>query len=817
MCMRLVLRSILAPGYIVLLASAVPLFPASAQAQAAITGRVMDTGGAPVTFANVQLRLAADSSLARAAISDTKGGFRIEAGTPGVYRIHVSRIGYQSTASDVLTITEGASIQVPPLILQPEAVVLESVLVETTKPLYRQQSDRLIINVESSPTLAGASALQVLERSPGVVVDKMSGSISLIGKDGVQVMINGKVSYIPADGLVQYLAGISADNVDRIELITSPRAEFDAEGNAGFINIVLKRRPDEGLNGSLAASGGYGAGEVGSGSADVHYQRGQISLSGSYSLLWNGQRQVLSNFRQIMGAEGAVETPSMSHRDPVQRNNVARFAVEYQAGERTAIGALVAGYENKFSMNALTEMSVRSNGNPVTIGRSDIAMFNRWRHAMGGVSLGHQLKSGGKLNVDLDYLRYQNDMPTQNSALLTDVMSGQVVSELLDSDKSTPLRILVTKADYQSWLSQRWELRAGVKGAFSRFTNEVTLLSPVQDAWMHEVGHSGTSSLREDVLAVYGATTYRLGDAASLDFGIRYELTDSELGAHDKESLVDRRFGSFFPSAALQHKLNEMTGVNASYTRRITRPSFNDLASFTRYENRYTLFAGNLALQPAIMSTVKLDLTYRSVLASLQYAWEDSSIVRFQSRVAPGENIQIIYPMNMSDTRIATVLLAVPLTVAHGWRTQNSVSATRHGVEGLRNDAHVSVSRKSFRLTSTHNLALPDDFALEATGAYQSATLLGTARFTPMWSVHVGLQRALPGGKGRLTLSVDDVFDSMGWSFATGASGEPLYTRGDMDAWHRTFRLTYSTRFGDGKAADKRSTASESEGGRVQQ
>jgi hypothetical protein len=224
-----------------------------------------------------------------------------------------------------------------------------------------------------------------------------------------------------------------------------------------------------------------------------------------------------------------------------------------------------------------------------------------------------------------------------------------------------------------------------------------------------------------------------------------------------------------------------------------------------------------VALQPAIINTVKADVTYRSLLASLQYAWEDSTIAQFQSDVIAEDNVQLIYATNFSRRRMASGLLALPLAVTGWWTTQNNLMVTWQEVDAFRSDEPFTLGRTDFSFNSTQNVSLPYDLDLEATGFYQSASLFGAIRTDAFWAVNLGLQRELPGGRGKVTFSVNDLFNSLEVTAKTGARDEPVYIEQVFDFGQRTFSLTYTTRFGDGKAAGRRSTASEEESGRVRQ
>lgn len=788
-----------------------------ARAQLTVTGEVRDDAGAAVPFANVQLLAAADSALVAGTVADEAGVFTLERVAPGAYRLHVSLIGYREHLSEVLTLSGSGTRRVGPFTLRPDVHEMQELSVEARRELYEHQGDRLVINVGTSVTLAGATALEVLERSPGVVVDRLSETISLVGKSGVRVMINGRLSHIPADGLVPYLSGLSADDIERIELITSPPADLDAEGNAGYINLVLKRHPDDGLSGTANASAGYGAGGLGNTGTSVNYRRNRISVYGSYAFRWNSQPQFFSNFRRVVADGGTTEMPTVSERDPVRRHHNARLGLDYQVGSSTTVGALVAAYDNALNVEAHNRLTISHDGTPVTRLDSDSDELNHWQHLMGNLNLRHQLGSHGTISTDLDYLYYHNSNPTDYLNTSTDVASGQVTEELMESQKLTPLRILVAKADYLTGGRGAWTLGAGVKGSFSRFTNEARFESLVQDAWLDEAGLDSKARLREDVLAIYGKADYQTGASVSLKMGLRYELTGSNLRSEEGADLVDRRFGSLFPSVAYTHKLGGGYQVNASYTRRITRPSFNDMAPYLYFQDPYMFYSGNTALQPAIVNTVKLDLTYRSLLLSLGYAWEDSTIARFQSRLIPGRNIQLMAPVNFRGTESLTALVALPVRLAGWWSTQNNLMLIRSEIDGFRNGDPAVFRQKRVRFNTTHNLSLPYGFDLELSGFYQSAGLIGAIRLDPFWGIHAGLQHALPDGRSRLTLSVNDIFDSIQYAGTTGSPGDAFYLEQLFDFGRRTFQLTLATRFGDAKSARKRATASEEESQRVEQ
>src|SRR4030095_1712802 len=261
--------------------------------QTNISGTIQDEKGQPVSFSNVLILSATDSSLVRGSVTDDNGHFEMDNVAPGVYRLRGFMIGFADYYSDVFTLDENsASKDFGVIVLREDAVLMNTVEVVAKKPLFEQKIDRMVVNVANSITSAGTNALEVLERTPGVIVNHQNNTLSLSGKNGVVVMINGRINYMPADAVVRMLEGMPSDNIERIEIITTPPAGFDAEGNAGYINIVLKRNMDEGFNGSFGAGIGWGKGEQGSANLNFNYRKGITNLYGDYGYTKEAQEQI---------------------------------------------------------------------------------------------------------------------------------------------------------------------------------------------------------------------------------------------------------------------------------------------------------------------------------------------------------------------------------------------------------------------------------------------------------------------------------------------------------------------------------------------
>ncbi|HXO74891.1 MAG TPA: TonB-dependent receptor, partial [Puia sp.] len=252
-------------------------------AQGIIHGVVLDRSNKPLVGANVLLLHPADSSLAKGMVTNDLGVYSFGNVKPGPYILSFSAAGYEKVYSPALTISDKEKKELGTQVLAQASQQMADVTVTAKKPLFEQKIDRMIVNVEGNITATGSTILDVLERSPGVIIDRQNNSISLSGKNGVVVMINGKINRMPISAVIQMLSGMSAGNIEKIELITTPPANLDAEGNAGYINIVLKVNDSYGTNGSISATFGYGNRDMPQASLNFNHRQGRLNIYGDYS------------------------------------------------------------------------------------------------------------------------------------------------------------------------------------------------------------------------------------------------------------------------------------------------------------------------------------------------------------------------------------------------------------------------------------------------------------------------------------------------------------------------------------------------------
>jgi len=790
-----------------------------ANAQSKIQGEVYDLKGQPIANANVLLLNIRDSSLVKGIISSPSGAYNFERIKIGNYIVTITFAGLGQAYTPSFAILENRTIiNLGKLVLAESPVKLNTVTVTAIRPIFEQKIDRLVVNVENSITSTGNTVLDVLERSPGVIVDHQNNTIAMNGKDGVMVMINGKISRMPISAAVQMFAGMSTSNVDKIELITTPPANLDAEGNAGYINVVLKENNNFGTNGSYSGTLGYGQGMVSAASMNINHRRGKVNVYADLSYSQVKTTPFLHFTSEISNGNVITEIYNNTDRNSSVINYNGRVGMDFQWNKRTVIGALFSAYDNKYvhrAQNASTITKDSQLDTSINIYNTEI---NRWRNYSGNINLQHSFRDGENLSVNADYIFYSNRQPVQYFNSYYNGSGGFLYREDTRSGKVTPIHIMVGAADYNKKLTKEFSMEAGIKVTKSEFTNDISYDRQEQNLWIKVDDGTATYRLDESYAAAYTSFNIAVSKRISMKTGLRYEYTSSNLGTTTLKNIVDRKYGNLFPTLFLSHKVGEMNTVNFSYNRRIRRPTFNDLAPFTYYSSPNSVITGNPTLQPAISNMVSLQYVFKKYLLSLSYTKEKHSISGFQVQIDSTTNRTFVSPENLINQKTVSLVLSVPLSVTKWWSMQYNLTGLGQEVNALYKEIPVQLQQANVNIGTTQRFSFPKEYSVELSGFYQSQSLNGKMVIKAFGSLDLGIKKDLGGRKGTFVLNGNNLLKTMVFRLSSDLPEYNLYSIGNMRFFGRTVKLTYSRNFGNDKLKGKRIRAlgSEEERGRVQ-
>lgn len=767
-------------------------------AQYNVSGHLIDAKNESLGFATIRIVQAKDSAFVAGTTTDVDGKFTVSTKQSDTYLLAISMIGYTSFYSDAFVLDEENSTKnFSTITLESGGIELNTIEVTATKPLFERKIDRTVINLENRVTTAGATALEVLEQAPSVIVDRTSNSISMLGKDGVNVMINDRLSYMPTDALLQFLEGMNADNIISIELITTPPARFDAEGNAGYINIILKKNPFDGLNGNYSIMGGLGKGEVFRGNVNFNYRQNRVNLYGAYGYSLRAIEQVFTSSSSYGTPDDFLKTDVVSNRVPSQNNHNARLGLDYELTDKTTVGVLMAAYDNRWHMDAINDGVVRTSVAD-TFSTINLVEDNNWQHFQANVNLAHKFKNGGKLNFDVDYLFYDNENPTDYIFNFRDNNENPLSTETLFSGKVTPFTIRVGQLDYERDLSDKFNLSFGAKMVQSDFENDVL----IKENEIENTGFTSKSSLTEDIYAAYAQGRYQVNEKFGVQLGLRYEFTDTELNDSNEGLVVDREFGKLFPTLFVDYKLNDNNQINATYSKRIDRPSFSNMAPFMIFMDQNTLLTGNPALQPAFINSFEVNYRYKTVNLAIQYSKEDSSIAGFQSQFDLEANRQIIMPINLKEQNLFVASLNFPVKVTDWWNMRISTMYMWKENTVVNDLGTFTLDQSTFRANGSQNFKLPKDFNVELSGFYTSPFINGNFKIDAIWGLNFGVQKKLKNG--RLSFNIQDIFNSIQSYGVTEIPELNVFADRSYNFNRRTFSITYSSSFGNKKVKKAR-------------
>jgi outer membrane receptor protein involved in Fe transport len=774
------------------------LFVTPSFSQGVIEGNIHDSQAKGIAYANVLLMNEPDSSMIKGAISDESGNYILTDIPKGQYFVEVTILGYEKGYSPIFGFSGTEKTELTAILLDEEDQNLEEVTVTATRPFFELEQGKMVVNVANSISAAGLSVIDVLERSPGVMVNRQSNSLSIFGKNGVVILMNDRRFRMPIDAAYQMLAGLNSSDVEKIEIITVPPANYDADGDAGFINIVMKKDNEMiGTNGSLTIGQGYGSGYNGNMSFNLNYQGPKFSWFGLLSSTYVDQFQEWENFR---GNNNGFEDIGI---DTYSDRNASRKSINYQAGfdyklsTNTIFSGLVSGYTNQWNLNAPTITEANFSISPDTLTRMTTVENNTWNHIMGNINLQHTFENGQVISTNIDYLTYINSNPSRYTIMNYNQSNDLISSEEFRITKDTPIELWVADLNHSMKIGKSIAVESGLRATFSEFTNTVLFEEKPGSDWLIDPKFTNDGFLEEDILAAFSSAKIEFDEKTTLNAGLRYENTKTNLTTVSGEKIVDRHYGDFFPTAFLSRKINDDNLVQVSYGRRITRPTFNEMAPFVFYSDPYTFFAGNENILPTYTDNIKTDYTFKSMIFSAQYSMDKNVIAAFQPTLDEETNTVFLKTENVDQSQTVSMMLAFPLQVASWWEMQNNFTFNYQKVNSVLNGETYEVDQTGLQVVLTNTFPLPKKYTVELMGYYASPTINGYYKWLSRAFVNLGIQKDF-GKSGILRVSCNDIFETTQMRLES-FEGADLEVYGRIKFEKRVFMATYTYKFGNSK------------------
>lgn len=764
-------------------------------AQVTLTGTVLGENQSPLPSATVLLLHPEDSTLVKGNVTDEEGVYRFENLQPAAYLISVSMVGFQKEVTHPIQI-DGV-VEVPDITLNEAVEQMGEVSVTAQRPLFEQRIDRMVVNVQQSITAAGSSVLETLEKSPGIRVNRQSGGISMNGRTGVRVMINDRPVNLPADAVVQMLNGMSSANVDQIELISNPPARYEAEGDAGIINIVMTEHTEVGYTGTVGGDLGYNWAEIIGGNLNFSKRGKKVAYFLNYSINHDRNKQIATNKRFLTQNEFTQFSKNTSLRWPITSVQNLSTGLEYSITPQTTAGISFSGYRRKWQLESLSETHIKQSPANDLISEMDIDETNLWRNVLSNFNFNHSFSEDKNLQFNFDYVYYINENPSFYDNQFIDGNRSLMRMNGIDVDKHTPIHFWVSKIDYQHRLSDKLTLETGLKGTINTFFNDISVTQNIDGTWAPSHRYSNEADLTEKYGAFYLSGDWSATDNLQINAGLRYEYMDNYLSTAEQAGLIDRENGFLFPSLFIEKKFTDTKSLGFAYSRRITRPTFNDMAPFVFFITPHTFLTGNPALRSAISDGFNLDYQHNHWLISLHYSYTDDAIGQWQSRVDPDTNEQIYMAENLDYLRTYSITSSFPLELTSWWNIQTNITGRYQEFQSNHLGLEKSDDAAGFTFNMTNTLSLPGELTFEVSGNYVSKEIWGFQHFRPQGALNIGLQKSFFDGQGILRLSGTDVLATDNWRLDGDGVQENIDTFFTYDWYARSVNLTFTWNFGN--------------------
>ena len=800
------------------------LFLANAVSAQQIKGIVQNEKGKGLKKATVSLLQAKDSSIAKLTATDNDGAFVFDMVQSGKYLIKTSFVGYQPAFTSVFTFTNN-TINLPVISLDKTTGDLAGVVVSSKKPILEVKADKMILNVEGTINAVGNDALELLRRSPGVMIDK-DDNISLAGKNGVRIYIDGKPSPLSGADLANFLKGLQSSQIASIEIITNPSAKYDAAGNAGIINLRLKKNQIFGTNGSANLGYVQGVYPKFDGGLNLNYRNKKINLYGSYTYS-NKKNQF-----DMSSTKSQLDTFFSQHNKMIIKNETNNYKVglDIFMSNKSTLGAVVSGNLNTMNFFTSGPMYFTYEPNNTLVKILDASNENKRTQNNFNANLNYRydVKGGKSLGIDADYSNFKiNSNQYQPNIYYMADGTTEINRAIYNMIAPTDIDLGSLKADYEQDF-KGGKLGFGAKAAIVNTDNDFQRYNVYGSGKVLDTLKSNRFEYNENINALYVNYNKQLKKGVMFQVGLRAENTHSKgtstgfketgSGMVPYDSSFKRTYTDLFPSAAVTFNKNPMKQLTISYSRRIDRPAYQDLNPFEFKLNEYAYMKGNTELKPQYTNSLDFTYVYKFRLTTkLTLSHVSDIFAQIPDTIEKTKGF--LTKKNLATQNLVALNVSYPFQYKKYSFFANvnaNYSHYKANLGGGDRNVNQEVFSTVFYMQNSYDFG--KGWKGELTGLYLSPSVWqGLIRSKAMGSVDIGLQKTIFKGNGNIKFAVSDIFKTMKWGGTTDFTG--VYASFNGHGELPQYKLNLSFRFGNSKvkAARKHESGLEKERKRAEE
>ncbi len=756
-----------------------------------ITGQIVESiGQSPVEFATVMLGDMQSEQTLTGTTTDVDGNFALATDATDFF-VAISFIGFETKRIDDISIVDGR-VNLGIVSISEDSNLLSEVTVRAERSQTEFKLDKRVFNVGQDISSTGASALEVLNNVPSVTVS-IEGDISLRGNAGVQILINGKPSVLAEGG--NALGSITADMIDRIEVITNPSAKYDAEGSAGILNIVIKKEDKKGLNGSISLNTG-------------------VPNNHSLGLSVNRRTEKFNLFSQI----------GIGHRTFPSKSE----SLNSNLGTGASVSSIGTGDKNETFYNFIlgTDYHINDNNIVTLTGNYSLeketenssSLFDQFVNNEVPFRSWNRTEATSATNPKFQYeLQYKSDFKDHEDHDLIISAIGRSFAKDQNSEFSniatlgildSPQQDVRTdfkdanytfKLDYTKPLTSNVSLELGAQYLINDVGNDYEVSNLVNEAWIVNPDLTNNFEFNQKVLGTYVTSAYE-GKKWGIKGGLRLEHTDLStlLATTNEEGNQD--YVNFFPSVHTSYKLTEGFSVQAGYSRRIFRPRMRDLNPFFNIRNNFNVRTGNPNLRPEFTDSYEVNAIYildkLSLNAGVYHRFTTDAVERVVTFV---NNVSTTMPLNVGTNRTTGIEVNGKLSPSKKLTISGDFNLNFFKREGSFEGNNIDFNADFWSARIVTKIKLPANLDFEITGGHRSRMQSFQSIFSANTYADIGLRKKLMKGRTILNLSVRDVFASRNRESTTNQEDFYVYSFGQRG---RFVTLGISYGFGKGDAME---------------
>ncbi|MEP6711729.1 MAG: outer membrane beta-barrel protein [Ferruginibacter sp.] len=730
-----------------------------------IKAKIFNIQQQPLSQVTVSLYKSEDSLNKKKTISSSTGSFAIEDIKPGRYYLRASSIGYHTYQSSLIYLDEKTeNITLPDIVLQPQSKELKEVLVTSKKNTFEISNGKLIYNVDQSVAATGSSAFELLQRTPGVSVTQ-DENIMLNGSATVNVMMDGKMTYLSGQQLSNMLKGMSSENISRIEIINTPTAQYDASGNAGIINIVTKKSNKQGYAADINAALGAGYYLLNRESITSNIKTRKLNIFGNlgydyrHSLTTKTSTQIIGNNNDFI-----VDRETQDIRKSYYY--FYKAGIDLYVDKKQEVGFSFSGSIDDWSRIGSGPSYLKNSSYQVnSVIQNNQNLKEPYYNNIFNLNYKFSLDTmGKKISADADYIIYRNnsDGYIANQEFKTSGASLQPYQQL-NFHQPSNINIRSLKTDLELPYKQV-KLLAGIKFSDVTIDNNFRYDSLLNNSFEYAPSLSDHFVYKEQIAAAYISASKKW-QSTSINLGLRVEHTLSNgnsisLGNDDK-----RKYTNLFPSISFNQALNAKSKLDLSISRRINRPAYSNLNPVRYFSDKYSYYQGNPNLKPE-----------KAWLASISYTLGDKYIATFTFNTSNNfisqnarmdNNILISSNTNFSNRKRFDLLLTAPFIINSAWNINSTVDLNYENYPLLQLSGFAKAKKLSVNIRINQTISFPYDIGFELMAQYNSPQLNGIYSSKRYFSATCGVKKPLIKKRLDAKFSCSDLFHTANyWGYS---------------------------------------------------